>query len=387
MSTEGLLASASADYHRHDFDENEVAELFYTSGTTGRPKGVALTHRTLYLHCMYSALALMISDQETILHVVPLFHVNGWGTPHTFTMLGGTHVMLRKVDPAMLLGLVQKHRVTYLLGVPFIFNALINYPELNKYDISSLKILISGGAPASPTLIKAMEEKLGAKAIVGYGLSETTPVLTLAAPRKHLTETEPPERRLARQAMTGWAIPGVGLRVMDSIGGDVRADGQQIGEIVVHSNVVMEGYYKDPEATRAAIRDGWFHTGDMATMDEQGYVLIKDRAKDIIISGGENISSVEIENALYSHPAVFECAVVAAPDDKWGEVPVAIVTLKPGMTATAADILASARERLSGFMIPKRIEFREQLPKGGTGKILKGELREPFWQGMEKHVH
>jgi acyl-CoA synthetase (AMP-forming)/AMP-acid ligase II len=384
---EGLLASSSADYTREEFDENDTAELFYTSGTTGKPKGVALTHRTLYLHCLYSALALMVTDKEVILHVVPLFHVNGWGTPHTFTMMGGTHVMLRKIDPAVLLGLVQEHRITYLLGVPFIYNALINYPDLAKYDLSSLKVLVSGGAPASPTLIKAMQEKLGAKAIVGYGLSETTPVLTLAVPRKHLSESEPAEMSLARQAMTGWAIPGVSLRVLDAAGKDVRPDGHQIGEISVRSNVVMEGYFKEPEATKAAIRDGWFHTGDMATIDEEGYVLIKDRSKDIIISGGENISSVEIENALYAHPAVFECAVVAAPDEKWGEVPVAIVTLKPGMDVTAEELVASTRERLSGFMIPKRIEFREQLPKGGTGKILKGELREPFWQGMDKHVH
>ncbi len=386
---EGLLASGSPDYTPPDFDENDVAELFYTSGTTGKPKGVALTHRNLHLHCLYSALGLGLSDDNVILHVVPLFHVNGWGTPHTLTMAGGTHVMLRKFDPAALLGLVQKHRVTHLLGVPLIFNALVNFPGLSQYDLSSLRFLVSGGAPTSPTLIKAMQEKLGgsALAIVGYGLSETSPVLTLAKPRAHLTAAEPPEMQQQRQAFTGWALPGVHLRVVDSKGNDVRPDGQQIGEIVARSNVVMEGYYKDPEATQAAIREGWFYTGDMATLDEHGYVLIKDRSKDIIISGGENISSVEIENALYAHPAVFECAVVAAPDEKWGEIPVALVVLKPGQSAAADDLLAHCREHLAGFKIPKQIEFREQLPKGGTGKILKAELREPFWKGMEKRVH
>ena len=386
---EGLLAAGSPDYHPADFAENDIAELFYTSGTTGKPRGVALTHRNLHLHGLYSALGLGVTDEAVILHVVPLFHVNGWGTPHTLTMVGGTHVMLRKFDPAALLGLVQKHRITHLFGVPLIFNALINFPGLSQYDLSSLRFLITGGAPASPTLIKGMQEKLGGNALafVGYGLSETTPVLTLAKPRVHLTASEPPDMKQARQASTGWPIPGVRLRVMDSNGNDVRSDGQQIGEIVTRSNVVMDGYYKDLESTQTAIRDGWFHTGDMATMDEHGYILIKDRSKDIIISGGENISSVEIEVALYAHPAVFECAVVAAPDEKWGEIPVALVILKPGAAASADDLIDHCKQNLAGFKVPKRVEIREQLPKGGTGKILKAELREPFWKGMEKRVH
>jgi fatty-acyl-CoA synthase len=384
---EGLLASGSPEYRPPSIDENDVAELFYTSGTTGKPKGVALTHRNLHLHALYATLALGFADESVVLHVVPLFHVNGWGTPHTVTLAGGTHVMLRKFDPGALLGLVQAHHVTHLLGVPLIFNALVNFPALGQYDLSSLRLLGTGGAPASPTLVRAMQDKLGGFALVGYGLSETSPVLSFARPRAHLTAAEPAERKIERQAMTGWAIPGVRLRVVDATGKDVRPDGQQIGEIVVRSNVVMQGYYRDPEATAAAIRDDWFHTGDMATIDEAGYFLIKDRAKDIIISGGENISSVEIENALYAHPAVLECAVIAAPDDTWGEVPVAVVVLKPGEHAAAEDLQAHCRDRLAGFKVPKRVEVRTELPKGGTGKILKAEIREPFWRGQEKRVH
>lgn len=383
---EQVLGPASAEYHRREIDENEIAELFYTSGTTGQPKGAAITHRTLYLHAMNTAIAMHTSDTDVILHIVPLFHVNGWGTPQMLTMVGGTHVMLRKIDPAMLLGLVQQHKVTRMFGVPTIFNALLNFPDLGKYDLSSVENVMLGGAPSAPALVKAIQERFGCRCIVGYGLTETTPVLTLAWPKAHLA-AEPVEKQLERQSKTGYPLPGISLRVVDSDGRDVRPDGQQIGEIVVHSNVVMDGYYKDPEGTRNAIRDGWFHTGDMAVQDEEGYVLIMDRSKDIIISGGENISSVEIENCLYAHPKVFECAVVAVPDDKWGEVPKALVVLKPGQTATPDELIAYCKANLAGFKVPKSIELRDSLPKGGTGKILKANLREPYWEGMAKRVH
>jgi fatty-acyl-CoA synthase len=383
---EAFLSGGSPDALTPAIDENGMAELFYTSGTTGFPKGVSMTHRELYLHSMYAEIGLQFTQDDVVLHVVPLFHVNGWGTPHFLTMVGGQHVMLRKFEPVAFMQAIEKHKVTRVLAVPAIFNAVLNHPDRAKYDLSSLRQLIAGGAPSSPTLIRNLEETFGCQAIVGYGLSETSPILTLATPRTFLTESEPAEKRQARQAWTGWPIPGVGLRVIHSDGRDVRADGEQIGEIVVRSNTVMSGYYKDPEATAETIRDGWLHTGDMAVIDEQGYVLIKDRSKDIIIRGGENISSVEVEIAIAAHPAVLECAVVAAPDKALGEAPVALVVLKPGMSLTPKELRDYCKERLARFKVPRDVHFRESLPKGGTGKILKAELREPFWKGHSARV-
>jgi fatty-acyl-CoA synthase len=383
---EALLAGGATDPLQPEIDENATAELFYTSGTTGFPKGVAMTHRELYLHSLYAQIGLAFREDDVVLHVVPLFHVNGWGTPHFLTMVGGQHVMQRKFDPISVLQAIERYRITRILAVPAIFNSILHHPDRSKLDLSSLRQLIIGGSPATPALVAALEEKFGVQCIVGYGLTETSPILTLAQPRDFLTASEPPERRIERQSMTGWPLLGVQLKVVHLDGREVRPDGEQIGEIVVRSNTVMDGYYRDAEATAETIRDGWLHTGDMATVDEAGYVLIKDRSKDVIIRGGENISSVEVETTILTHPAVFECAVVSAPDRHLGEAPVAMVVLKPGASATSRELREFCRERLARFKVPRDVYFRESLPKGGTGKVLKAELREPFWKGHTARV-
>jgi fatty-acyl-CoA synthase len=368
------------------FDENEIAELFYTSGSTGTPKGVMLSHRTLFVHALLVGLAVALRDDTVELHTIPLFHANGWGRPQLATMVGAKQVMLRRFDPAEVLRLIEKERVTAFSVVPVMANMLLNYPQSDEFDTSTLREIHIGGAASSPELIARMEQAFHCRVIAGYGLTETSPVVSTARP-KATVEFRSEEDRMQHQAMAGWPIPGCEMRVVDTGMHEVPRDMQTMGEVVVRGDNVMDGYYKDAEGTNAAMSDGWLHTGDIAVWDEENYVQIVDRRKDIIISGGENISSVELEKAISAHPDVLECAVVAAPDTKWGEVPAAIVTLKPGRSLGQEDLLGFLESRMARFKLPRVIEFAAgPLPKTGTGKILKRELREKFWQGKRRRV-
>ncbi len=368
------------------YDEMAAGELFYTSGSTGIPKGVMLSHRTLYLHGL--SVACLMEQPESIvdLHTIPLFHANGWGRPQSSTMHGFKQVMVRRFEPALVLSLIQEHRATHMCLVPTMANALINCPDIPKYDLSSLRQVMVGGAASSPELVDRVEKALGCQCVAGYGLTETAPVLTSARPKSTVQHSSE-EDRLKRQAMAGWPVPGVQIRVVDLNMNDVPRDMKSIGEVVAMGDHIMEGYYKDPEGTAAVMSGHWFHTGDMAVWDEQGFIHIVDRKKEIIISGGENISSLEIEKAVFSHPDVYECAVVSAPDERWGEVPVAIVVRKPGSGLDQEQLLAYLSERLAKFKLPRIIEFSDDpLPKTGTGKIRKLMLREKFWEGKGRRV-
>lgn len=384
---ETLLAAASPEAPPEGVaDEDDVAELFYTSGTTGKPKGVMLTHRNLYANAVAMLTAFNLQDRDVMLHTIPLFHVNGWGTPHALTWVGGRHVIIRQFNPQKVLELIARERVTGTAMTPTMVNALLNYSDCSRYDTSSWEKLVIGGAPASVGLVRGAEKKFGVNCYVGYGLSETSPLLAVANLKSHLQDL-PEDDRYVLKAKTGLEVIGVELRVVDELGRDVRNDGQERGEIIVRGDVVMKGYWRDPEETDRVIVNGWFHTGDIATIDEENYVLIVDRKKDIIISGGENIAPIEIEDALNSHPAVLETAVIGVPDPEWGEIPKALVVLRPGAQATEEELIEHCRTKLARFKVPKSVEFVEGLPKTVTGKILKSDLREKYWAGYDKRVH
>ena len=377
------LLSASSPYRADimQVDENSLAELFYTSGTSAEPKGVMLTHRNIYLHALNAGLALHTDNEAVELHTIPLFHANGWGVAHFLTLLGGKHVMIQKFDPPEVFRLIEAERVNYCSLVPAMATALVNCPERQKYDLSSLKRTTLGGAASSPTLVREVEEKLGCTCFSGYGLTETAPVLSISPMKPGIQWEE--EQRFVGQSMTGYAIPGVELRVVDQNDQDVARDGKCMGEIITRTDGVMAGYWQQPEATAEALRGGWFHTGDMATWNRDGYILIVDRKKDIIVSGGENVSSLEVEKALLSHPSVLEVAIIPVPDPVWGEVPKALVVLKPNMKAGETELIEHCRSRLARYKCPRSVEYFESLPRTGTGKVLKRDLRKKYWQGRE----
>ncbi len=383
-----ITQAANEEPEPAEIDENEASALLYTSGTTGRPKGVMLTHRNLYMNAMNSICEFGIREDDVYLHTLAQFHCNGWGVPYAVTGMGGTHVIIRKFEPLEFFRLVRDEQVTFACMPPTMINMALNC-SLDETTLKALpknfRVGTAGSAPPMAT-IQGAQEKFNWRVIQIYGLTETSPFLTVSKVKPTMKALSDDEK-LRVQTKTGYPMIGVDIRVVNDEGLSVAPDSGEVGEVLARSNVVMAGYWNQPDATSAVIVDGWFHTGDMALLDSEGFIEVVDRKKDLIISGGENISSIEVEGMLYKHPAVLEAAIVAAPDEKWGEVPVAMVVLKPNAQATENELMAFCREHMAHFKCPKKIFFVEVLPRTATGKIQKNQLRDKYWGGQAKRVN
>jgi acyl-CoA synthetase (AMP-forming)/AMP-acid ligase II len=357
-------------------DEDATATINYTSGTTARPKGVQLTHRNIWINATTFGWHASVSDRDVYLHTLPMFHCNGWGMTYAVAGMGGTHIVLRKVDGAEILRRVDKHGVTLMCGAPAVVAMVLEAAASWDGEIPGkgrTRIVVAGAPPPTRT-IERIETELGWEFMQIYGLTETSPFLVMNRGRAEYDDLTPGERasRLSRAG-----APAIGI--------EMAVDAE--GEVLARGNVILEGYWDQPDATAAAIVDGWFHTGDGGSIDDEGYVTISDRKKDVIISGGENVSSIEVEDCLFSHPAVAEVAVIGVPHDKWGETVKALVVLVPGASVTEEELIEHCRSKLAHYKCPTSVDLRDALARTATGKLQKFKLRSPYWEGREKQVN
>jgi fatty-acyl-CoA synthase len=357
-------------------DEDATATINYTSGTTARPKGVQITHRNIWVNAVTFALHAGVTDRDVYLHTLPMFHANGWGMPYGMTGMGVPHVVIRKIDGAEILRRVEKYGVTVMCAAPAVVTSVLEAAATWDGPVPGRDTVrvICAGAPPPSRVIQRIEEELGWEFIQIYGLTETSPLLTINR-RRAEEDALPPSEAAPRLARAGIPAIGVTLAISDQ------------GEVLARSNVVLEGYWEQPEATADALAEGWFHTGDGGVLDDAGYLTIQDRRKDVIITGGENVSSIEVEDALFSHPAVAEAAVIGVPSEKWGETIKALIVLAPGTSATEAELIAHCKGRLASYKAPTSVEFRDEIPRTATGKVQKFKLREQYWAGRDRQVN
>ena len=375
-----LYAAPGVEPRPWEPDENATACINYTSGTTARPKGVQITHRNIWVNAVTFAMHATANDRDVYLHTLPMFHANGWGMPYAMTGVGAQHVVIRKIDGAEILRRVERHGVTVMCAAPAVANAVLEAAQSWEGEIPGrdrVRIIMAGAPPPTKTVAR-VEEELGWEFIQIYGLTETSPLLTINRSRAEWDDLEPVQRA-ARLTRAGTPALGVRLAIAD--------DPENEGEVLARSNVVLEGYWEQPEESERALAGGWFHTGDGGSIGEDGYLTISDRKKDVIITGGENVSSIEVEDVLFSHPAVAEVAVIGVPDERWGETIKALVVLGEGQDVTEAELVAWCKERAAGYKAPTTVEFRDELARTATGKLQKFKLRAPYWEGRERQVN
>ena len=357
-------------------DENATACINYTSGTTARPKGVQITHRNIWVNAVTFGLHAGVTDRDVYLHTLPMFHANGWGMPFAMTGLGVPQVVLRKVDGAEILRRVEKHGVTVRCAAPALVAAVLDAAPSWEGEIPGrdrVRIIVAGAPPPTKTIMRVQDE-LGWEFIQIYGLTETSPLLTINRTRAEWDDLSGEERA---QKLVRAGAPALGVRL--STGAD--------GEVLARSNVVLEGYWEQPDASAHALADGWFHTGDGGVIGDDGYLTIADRKKDVIITGGENVSSIEVEDVIFSHPAVAEVAVIGVPSEKWGETIKALVVLTEGESVTEEELIRWCKDKAAGYKAPTSVEFRDELARTATGKLQKFKLRAPYWEGYDRQVN
>ncbi len=380
---EHLLSEADDLWQPPVVREEDLAGLFYTSGTTGSPKGVMLTNRNLCANAL-QGFALRIPPPDAVfLHATPMFHLSGGPSAWIYFWVGATHVVQQRFEPKSTFEQIEREHVTHVTWVPTMINMLLAHPDIGKADFSSLRFILYGASPIAPDRLKEALRVFGCELMQVYGMTEAAPILTALAPEEHQPEGD--ERAVRRLLSCGREVLGVVVSVVNARGEEIVPG--EVGEIIARGANIMLGYWHKREETAAVLHDGWYFSGDMGTVDEDGYLYIVDRKKDMIISGGENIYSVEVENALSSHATVLECAVVGVPDEQWGEAVKALVVVRPGMQATEDELIAHCREQIAGYKVPRSIDFLELLPKSASGKVLKRELREPYWQNYQRRVH
>jgi long-chain acyl-CoA synthetase len=374
-------AAPVPDAGRHDDD---LAGLFYTGGTTGRSKGVMLSQRNLVVNAMQAAPILELRPGDRCLHTAPMFHIADWCMCVGMAMMAGTNYFLPAFEPVTVLETIAARRIQKMLMVPTMINLVVNHPEIGAHDLSSLEGVMYGASPMPEAVIRrALEVLPGTRFYQAYGQTEAAPILTMLRPEFHTVDADGPFA--GKLGSAGQAVPGVEIAVLDGDGRPVLPG--EVGEVCARGPNVMAGYRNLPEQTAQTLRDGWLHTGDGGRLDDDGFLFIVDRVKDMIVSGGENVYSAEVENALYRHPSVGQCAVIGVPDEKWGERVHAIVVRKPDTAVDAEELVAHCHRLVAGFKCPRSVEFRDEaLPLSGAGKILKTELRRPFWEGRDRQV-